>query len=416
MMKLCKYSIEDIIIIYEDGTTDTIPQDNIIYMYIEKDYFKNFLPIFNIKCMITDDLYIKLNKNNPKYKVQVNKFYLNNDGTAFDKNNSTIVQQKFINDIFININKVDLSPSMMKNLYDRNDINMKDDRTELEKANKEFDLYLFKEDSISYRKLNNKIFQNTDLISTIIALSQLTDQNKLLISYLDNTDVYDNIIIPQNLTFIGIIKYLQSIYGLYNTSYFLFDDFDTMYLLNKDTKCTALKKGELQRVYINYEDILDPKGNRYGFERQVPYKAYRIYCIDSPQITNINNQSNELLYDDLVYMDTNNGNETKVEITGEKNIGIRNTKIVDNKYGNEFVINSFIYENKLNQTTIMSSFNELDIDILTPNKEYYIDIKLDNYDYSKIKGLVKLSRMMTVFQKTDDSIFTANTKCEFKRP
>ena len=43
MMKLCKYSIEDIIIIYEDGTTDTIPQDNIIYMYIEKDYFKNFL-------------------------------------------------------------------------------------------------------------------------------------------------------------------------------------------------------------------------------------------------------------------------------------------------------------------------------------------------------------------------------------
>ena len=64
----------------------------------------------------------------------------------------------------------------------------------------------------------------------------------------------------------------------------------------------------------------------------------------------------------------------------------------------------------------MSSFNELDIDILTPNKEYYIDIKLDNYDYSKIKGLVKLSRMMTVFQKTDDSIFIANTKCEFKRP
>ena len=93
-----------------------------------------------------------------------------------------------------------------------------------------------------------------------------------------------------------------------------------------------------------------------------------------------------------------------------------NTKIIDNKYNNNFIFNSLINETKLKNYTITINLNEIDLDILTPNKEYYLNININKSSYKKLQGLMKLGKLITVYEKKDDDTFSSGTKAIFYKP
>lgn len=415
-MKICKTKIEDIKVFFTDGSTATIPCKNIYFFSIEKNFFEYFLPLLNIKCMVTDEIYKKINKDNPKYKIVINKFYIKNNNETFDKTSTNILYKKFINDIFVNINTTDISPDLAENIANRKEQGMNDDRTELEKATNELDLFLFTPDSLNYKTFNNKVFTNVNMLSLIIGLAQITNQKHMLLSYPDNVDTYDgNILVPNNLTFLGCIKYLQSVYGLYNDSYILFSDFDKLYLITKNPKCTAMIKSEITRVYISYNDMTEYKSNQYGFNIDLKNNRYEINCISNPLIYTSNDKISELLYDDMIVSNTNTGDTKELSLTDNKVNVNRSSKILENRYDNDYIVNSSLYDLSINNYTISTTFNEIDIDILTPNKEFYIDINMQNTNYRKINGLVKLSKYLATFTKSDDELFICSVQAEFKR-
>ena len=418
-LTLCKYKFDNIGVIFEDGSTYTIPSRNVFYFSIEKDFFNDFLPILNVKCLVSNSIYKKVNKCITKFKISIKKFFVPvNSSTTFNKKSANIMYKKFISDVFINVNNSDSSIDNTKDLKDK--ISKNTTRTAIEEDNVELDLLLFTEESLNYRKLNDKIFSNGNMMNVLLALSELTNQGKILMTYPDNKTFYDdtNIIIPNNLTFLGCVKYLQNVYGIYNNGYILFRDFDKLFLVDKSLNCNAYQKGEFKRVYMRFGNLTDDNSNIYGQINNNSNKSYLINCISAPAISTNSTSTNELLFDNLHVMNTYSGKSSTESVDMMKSTANKTTKVIEDKYDNKFAINSTIYEINLNNYNISTTFNEVDVDILTPNKEFFFDIKINDKDYKKISGLVKLSRFMAVFDKgnsTDDEMFNCVVNAEFKR-
>ena len=387
-LKITKYKINDIGLIFSDGSTDTIRSMNIGSISIEKDFFNDYLPIFNIKCTVNYNLYKKINNDSDcKFKIDLFKFFLQaNKDTKFDKKN--IMTKNSINNLFINTNVGDTTPDLDESLTEKSKPN------EFEKSQIELDLFLFIPEALDY-KLNTYIFENIRIFDLILALATITNQRKMMIQDPDNYKYrYNNIAIPNDLTFFKTIKYIQSLYGIYNKGLVIFNDFDYLYILDKDTKSKAYKYSEINRIYIIYHDINEATGNING--TFTDNYSYEINCTGRPNIINASDTSDKILGTNVTSVNTEDGSvDNKVT---------KDTMIIDDKYNNEFANNSFKYEKSMMES-ITCEFREIDIDLFKVNKEYYFKFETSDKKLSKSEGFYKLSSLQIVFQKKDDEIF-----------
>lgn len=414
-LQVTKYLIDDIVLIFGDGSTDTIPAKNINHITLSKNFFDLYLPIFILNCNVDYELYKRINKEKPKYKIKIKKF--NIASNAYEIEEERILSRNFIDNIFQNVNETDVTPNLYENILKEKNENREDERPSVEKDAMQMELILFKENSLSdYRTVTDVIYNRTSIINVIMALLMDANQSNCLISYPDNRSVYDNIIIPNDLTLIGAVEYLQNIYGIYNTGLCLFNDLNKLYLLNKNMECNAYQRQEHKIVYIQFEDATKAEGNIYGMVEDDRYKRYKIVCQSHPIISSNETQISNLAYDEILMIDTFTGSKQYKKIS--KNVQAnnnKNIKIIDNKYSNEYAANAMIYDINLNNNIMEIEFNELDIDILTPNKEYYIDFKINDKDISKLKGIYKLVSYVAVFEKQDETKFYNAIKATFKR-
>lgn len=244
-LEVCKYIIDDLTLIFGDGTRRTISSKNVVHITIEKNFFDMYLPVFVLKCNVDHDLYKLINKDKPKYKINFKKFNMSSDKTAIEEDR--IMAKNFINGIFVNVNDSDNSPNLYENIAKENNDGREDERPSMEKDVIDMELILFKENYLTdYRTLNDVIYNNTGVINVMLALLMEAKQNRCLLSYPDNKDVHSNIIIPNNLTLIGALEYIQNIYGIYNSGLCIFNDFNKLYLINKDMKCNAYERLEIR--------------------------------------------------------------------------------------------------------------------------------------------------------------------------
>lgn len=418
ILKSCKIKIEDIDILFDDGSSITLPSRYINFISIEKNYYENFLPILYIKCLVTEDIYFILNNSNPTYSIDIKKLYVNSDEDNFNKDSSTSVYRSFIKNTFTNVNNDDKSPNLSSDLV-KDKISQIDPRPELEQYNREIDLLLFRTDSIDYRTLNSYVFSNCNMSSLITTLYSKTNQsNKLLLSPPDNTNYYEeDILIPNNLTFLGMIKYLQSVYGIYNTGYCLFNDYNLTYLIDKSVNCTAKLKGDLSRVYIQVNEDEADTSKIYGFYKDITNDRYFINSVNTPIININSSEMKSVLFDNLKAVNNGTGKITNKNINMiNNNDGVDVVRVVEDKYNNNYIINSIAYEMENNNYSIKMSFPESDLDIFTPNKEFYLDINIYKSEYRKLNGLMSLNKVMATYQKNDDETFIGNIVAEFNRP
>lgn len=414
-LEVCKYIIDDVTLIFEDGTKRTIPSKNVSHITIDKNFFDMYLPVFIVKCNVDYELYNVINKKKPKYRFNLKKFNIPSTNTDIEEDR--ILAKNFINGIFVNVNDTDNSPNLYENIIKEDSINGKDERPSVEKDAIDIELILFKENYLTdYRTLSDVIYNNTSVINVMMSLLMEAKQNKCLLSYPDNKNVYDNVIIPNNLTLIGAIEYVQNIYGIYNSGLCIFNDFNKLYLLNRDIKCNAYERLEYRIVYVQFTDILKAAGNIYGTSDDVKSSRYKITCASHPVVASNDTQLANLSYNEVMMIDTFTGKREYKKLSDKpKTEATTSVKILDNKYSNKYAINSMIYGLNLNNNVIEIEFNEVDLDILTPNKEFYIDFDMNSKDTVILKGLYKLVSYVAVFQKQDDNKFYNGVKATFKR-
>lgn len=412
-LKICRYILSDITIIFSNGKSETIPSKNISYFIRDRKFFENYLPILILKVNVSLDLYRKINSDpDAKYKFNMNKMIIKNNVGQVNEYDGNI--KSCINTIFKNVNTDNNTPNLASELFEVKYDTDKDKRQDVEKDTIETELILFEYNSLDkYRTNTNKIYTDTNMFNILLKLMSDAGHDKCLISYPDNIGKLYNIIIPNNLTLLGALEHLQNIYGIYSTGFILFKDYDRSYLINKDTKCSAYQQNEYNRIYIKFNSQLSEDAVGYGFTKDVLNMNYSIISSETPSVTNSNDNIKHLAYNKLIAINTETGD--KIEKVIDKDDDRNNLKIIDNKYNNKYAINSLMYNLELNKNTVSVKLKEIDIDLIKPNKEFYLNFNINNKHARSLQGLYKLFQSIEIFERETDDRFKNSTKIILKK-
>lgn len=403
LMNLCKYTVEDIQVIFRDGSKELIPKNNVTNIIIQKTFNENFFPILNLKATMNKKLYNKILQNNDTvlFNVKISKFLI--------KNNTTVINKTFsknIIDLMFSL-VTDGTPVEEHSLEE----NIPDIKTSPEKDSMEGDFFLFIKDHIHrYRKRFNFIARDTNMATVITYLAHMYNIKNLLMSDPENSQTYSEIpILPY--TFIGQLEYLQKIYGIYNNGYTLFNDFDVVYLLNNSASCTALRYNEVERVYVNVADIDEHGRANVGCYYNKNNNSYNINVSKRPTIKNNEDEIKETLYDKIIFIDTANGSKITKDLN-MKTDGM--VKIYDNRYSNNYAINEYVSSLNRSKISVFAVFNEIEFDLITPNKTYYFNLEADK-TAKKYSNIYKLNNaIINLYRDNKNEYFSCAVECNFK--
>lgn len=373
----------------EDRTPIEIPENNIMNVIIDNDYYGKVTPIVWIMFKMPRPLLDMMIKHSDTGTV-----ILTIDKHTVDINNNfvPIERGRYIKDEFVYfINK---NRNVLKDTQYEED-NERDIPDEI-----------YIDVTIGFLKLEC-INKNKKIINTVYRNCTLTDiilyntrHRKLLMEPLDNKNVYKEIFIPPLETISDLIKYLDDNYNLYTSPHIYYMDLDKSYLLSSSGKNIKSSNDEIESIFIN---MRNPKGlvgkiqgahkdeEKYIFESDAEFGVYY-----NDEITD--NKFNTILCVD------SEGNKKELKLNLNSFNG--STK----KYKLERVTNlnkGNIIKNKIELPKILFriSKNDLDASLLTPNKSYFVyneDLEDKHYD-----GQYILSEKKELFIKSGD-IFENN--------
>ena len=204
--------------------------DKIRGLKIEKDFDNYFFPIFSIDLFIDQMLYYKIvsMKTEVKFRIKVEKHKKSviMDGTY--EFNELIIDSTF--GIYIN----DDSFFINEDLYKAAQANGTSSMTGALHT-----FYLFKDSDLSSsKKTINAVLEDVTMTDTIAYILSASGSDKVLMSPVDNTEVYKQVLLLPT-TVIKNINNLEKQYGFYNNGSVLFYDFDRTYMLSRTAKLTA---------------------------------------------------------------------------------------------------------------------------------------------------------------------------------
>ena len=194
---------------------------------------------------------------------------------------------------------------------------------------------------------------------------------------------------------------LNKYYGIYQTPYLFFMDLDTIYLLEKGKVGNTLKAEELKTVsiylnkqsdisYINTGSYADSDNNMYILNTS----AFEIEDNDSTIDYAIGGTINTVI---------GGTGEVKTDKFGDYNV--ERTVIVDNEYQHS----QLVYNAKEQKRSIILTFDNIDLSIITPNKKYTILPDETFYDNKyNIKGDYRLSSMRLLLKRMADDELKAS--------
>ena len=188
---------------------------------------------------------------------------------------------------------------------------------------------------------------------------------------------------------------LNKYYGIYQTPYMFFMDLDTIYLLEKGKAGSTLKADELKTVsiYLNKQsDVSYISSGSYADTDN------NMYVINTAVFDIVDNDSTiDYAIGGTIKTVIGGSGEVKVDKFGDYNV--ERTVIVDNEYQHS----QLIYNVKEQRRSILLTFSNIDLSIITPNKRYTILPDETFYDSKyNLKGDYRLSAMRLVLKRMAD--------------
>ena len=230
-----KYKISEFYVLYPDGAQTEIQTNRIRSMSLIHLFETHLFPIFKFELVLSAQTYYKIikNKKNVKFKLRVQKYF-----TEIDSDEKSL-SRDWINDTFDLILDDDdfnsdetLLKEQKENDYD-NIVN-KELENDIFKVDNVMEFFLFKSELID--KLNttvNAIISNATINDAIQYIATQSNLNNILMSPINNTKVYKELVIPPLKTK-QAIRFLDTYYGLYNNGMMFYCDTidSTTYILS----------------------------------------------------------------------------------------------------------------------------------------------------------------------------------------
>ena len=375
---LCKYQVDNLILILNDGSNEKIEMDpnNILSIEYLTDYEFNIRAILKIllKMDIRKKFWILKNKKDITCKFELSKIGMDVDTEKFITNPEEIWNEEFsiyLNDEDEAIDVKALEERIAKN--EGSDFKMNDLETEnyFESENI-VPIYLFNSKLLdASNKIYNEVFtENTVQQCVGRILTETKHPETVLMSKCENDEVYKELLIPAYPAYKSLI-FLDQYYGLYKKGAIIFYDIDTLYILNSSgDKVTAKREDEwVETVFLITGIDKSTPGN--GMVRKegekINYVSLSEMDINPQKFTETNNESL--------------GSEAKVVITDDVTVNIedadqsyvnqRNETIVYARKGdNKFTADILKARMEENEYIFYINGDNFDIKSFTPNKTF----------------------------------------------
>lgn len=239
-------------------------------------------------------------------------------------------------------------------------------------ADNQFEVYLFEPKLLTAsNKTYNKVFTKAPMQDMIGELLTETGHKKVLMSRIENDEVYQEMLIPSNPAYKGLI-YLDQYYGFYKRGAIIFYDVDKLYIINPNGKVTAKEQDEwTQTTFLVTADDSTTPGN--GMVRKPDEKIFYINIPEEsvkPEKPSIAKNAEQGSNAKIVISDDINVEEAEANqdyIGGRKQY----TQYVK-KDDNKFVTSMVQARMEENDCVLMINGENLDMAAFTPNKEFRV--------------------------------------------
>lgn len=370
---LCKYNVP--MLILAKGT-EKFELDFTNILSIEKldDFEFNIRSILKVKLRMDTKhkLWVIKNKREITVKFALDKLGLDREAETIITGPEEVWNIEF--SIYLNDDDESIDTKSMEQTeemdtgteYNSNDLEGEDYFTSQEA----FDIYLFNPKILNAsNKTFNKVFTSAPLQDIVGELLTETGHKKVLMSPIENDEVYQELLVPSNPAYKGLI-YLDQYYGLYKFGASIFYDLNKLYIINTNGKVTAKEKDEWTETtfLIPVRDKATP-GN--GMVRKSEEKVFYIDIPEenvSPQKPSISKNAEmgseaKVVITDDITIDTASADQS---FMNQRNEYIRYTRKDDNKY-TPSILQARMEEN---ECVIYISGENLDINAFTLNKTY----------------------------------------------
>lgn len=383
---LCKYQVKTLVFMFEDEKLEMDPSNVLSIEYL-CDYEMNLRSIvkLSLRMDIRKKLWLLKHKRDIICKFELDKIGMNSDVEKYVTSPEEVWNEEF--GIYFNnedeaIDVRVLAQRLQKN--DPADSSIDDISTEsyFESQNM-LDVYLFNQKLLNAStKTYNKVYTKDTMQQFIGRAFTATKHNKVLISRLENDEVYKELLVPALPLYKALI-YLDQYYGLYKKGSMIFYDVDVLYVLNANGKVTAKREDEwTESTFLVTRIDGSTPGN--GMVRREGEKISYISVPDA----NVNPQKFSILNN------ANVGSEAKMVITDDVTI---DTEEADQSYidqRNQTIIYQHKGDNKYSKDMVKARMEEaevvlfitgdnMDIRAFTPNREFHVvfdeQLKQDKY-------------------------------------
>lgn len=394
---LTRYKIDDFQLIVPGYENFPIENQFISGIQLEKDYDDFLFPFFQMQIGIPGWLYRGMKKNPYDCKAQFSM----KKGQHYSQHISahdTTMYTKFISGRF-SVYIGDVTPDVRE-----------EERTNLDKEREVYDkgynysdmtyipILLYNEEYLaSSRKIVNKVLSSATLTEAITLVCNQTGISNVLMSLPQNSSKYKELV----LTPIPAGKQLERLaneFGLHTKGTIVFFDFDKLYIIDKDPKCTAFVKNEYKTTYLcsfvkSGKDTMLADGC-YSDSKE-KYNLLNIHE-NSIKITNASTINQGIYGNNYVHIDSVTGAVSNNSTQETKDGTASPARVVISKDGNN-TTSALSYALTEASYIVYCSFLYIDLDMVTPNKVFVLNV--EESALQKYNKEYRLKKMTCLFQQ-----------------
>lgn len=390
-LKQTKYSIDDVtVIIPNDPKEHFIQKSDIISLKIIRDIDNSMFPLLLLECGVNYSIVKKIEKNkgNVKFKIKLNKSDINNNDVDMNHQFSKVEFDNIFTDFDENI-----YTNAFQMITEKD--NMTDDEiahSPLDKVTKIFGLFLNSAMQHHQQCLTDGIIVSMSVMDSLVYTLNKFSVNQFLITTPDNKVSYSDFLLP-NKTLLGTLEEIEYVYGIYNSGFRFFWDLDVFYILDCKANSRAYRTKEIERTIIHFEkpDSVSINNNGCYVDREA--KVNRINGSIYPEFFSNEKFNGKLGFTELISL---NPSKNSGDSYSTNNKYTPNVRLLENKYGNSFHASSLAYMNSSNNLSCNISLDNVDIDMLTPNKEIIIKFE-DHRVNEQYNGSYRISYTECLF-------------------
>lgn len=401
------YKIESVTMILPNNNKVTIEPTKVESFALIKDFTNNYLPIFRLSTMLSSYQVYNIinNKDTVRFHIRITEY-------KYDYEKNILKKQSFIDDLFCTIIEEE-TPNLDKKIIENAKNTSDSIGTEsLNDFGSYMELYLFRESDLNaIKNVNNVVISNSNMLTVCTYLLSSAGVKKMLMTPLNNTRSYSQILIPP-YTLVGALRFLEQNYGFYHTYSTIFFDYDTGYMLSHKMPCNTFRRGEVKRMslYIGADD------SSQTFYSGLIEKSDNDILINitknAASFTNSSLTKDQIQGTDVLTIDQTTGAINR-NTSKSSNVGNRGVQVLVNKYNNPFMVSAEAYRTNESAISLSCNIKMCSVNHFTPNKEYNVILE-DSQANKMYKGVYRLSYATHTFTRKGEE-FEVSTIANFSR-